>query len=78
MNLKAFLLTFVFVYVLISVPSILGMDYVIDWVSEASLLQKLKGYGMESLIKNFMIKTVIAIIVGLVVSSLYVRRQRPK
>jgi hypothetical protein len=43
MNLKAFLIKFVIVYVSISLPEIFGIGTVIDWVPEATLFQKLKG-----------------------------------
>lgn len=77
MNLKAFLITFVFVYVLIiSLPAILGIGYVIDWVPEATLFQKFKGYVIDGLLNNFLIKTVIACIAGIVVSLVITKRRR--
>lgn len=75
MNLKAFLITFVFVYVLISLPAILGIGYVIDWVTEATLFQKFKGYVMDGLLNSFLTKTVIACIVGIVVSLVISKRR---
>ncbi|WP_043932776.1 hypothetical protein [Bacillus sp. EB01] len=78
MNLKAFLLTFVVVYLLISIPSILGIGYVIDWAPEATLLQKIKGYVISGLLNNFVIKTVIAVIVGFIINSPIFRRQKSK
>ncbi|ALC90758.1 hypothetical protein AM500_13900 [Bacillus sp. FJAT-18017] len=78
MNLKAFLLTFVIVYVLISLPSILGIGHVIDWVPEASLWQKFNGYVINGLLTNFVVKTVIALITGLVISFPIFRRQQSK
>jgi hypothetical protein len=76
MNLKAFLLTFVVVYVLISIPSILGIGYVIDWTPEASLSQKIKGYLISGLLNYFVIKTVIAVIVGFIINFPIFRRQK--
>ena len=75
MNLKAFLITFVFVYVLISLPEILGIGYVIDWVPEATVFQKFQGYVMDGLLNKFLIKTVIACIVGIVVSLVISKRR---
>lgn len=78
MNLKTFLITFVFVYILISLPGILGIGYVIDWVSEATLFQKFKGYVVDGLLNNFLIKTVIAVTVGIVVSLVTSTRRQSK
>lgn len=75
MNLKAFLIGFVLVYILISLPGIIGIGYVIDWVSEATLFQKFKGYVVDGLLDNFLIKIVIASIVGVVVSFVIARRR---
>ncbi len=74
MNVKAFLITFVFVYVSISLPEILGIGYAIDWVPEAKLFQKFKGYVIDGLLNNFLIKTVIACIVGIVVNLVISKR----
>ncbi|RDU37182.1 hypothetical protein DRW41_10910 [Neobacillus piezotolerans] len=78
MNLKTFLLNFVFVYVLISLPSIVGIGYVIDWVPEATLFKQFKGYVIDGLLNNFVIKNVIAIIVGFVVTLIIFKRQQTK
>lgn len=40
----------------------------IDWIPEATLFQKFKGYVIDSLLNNYLIKTLIATIVGIVVS----------
>jgi len=68
MNLKVFIITFIFFYVLISLPALLGVGYVIDWVPEATLLQKFKGYVIDGFLNNILIKTVIACIVGIIFS----------
>jgi len=78
MNLKAFLIIFVLVYVSISLPEIFGIGTVIDWVPEATLFQKLKGYVIEGLLNNFLGKTVIACIVGIVVSLVISKRRQSK
>lgn len=76
MNLKALFIAFVFVYVLISLPAILGIGYIIEWVPEATLFQKIKGYVVEGLLNNFLIKVVIAFIVGIVVSLVISKRRQ--
>ena len=78
MNLKAFLIIFVLVYVSISLPEIFGIGTVIDWVDEATFFQKLKGYVIEGLLNNFLGKTVIACIVGIVVSLVISKRRQSK
>ena len=64
MGIKTFLLSFIVIYILISLPMMLGIGYVIDWRPEATELQKFKGYVIEGLTNNYLIKIVISIIVG--------------
>lgn len=60
MHLKKFVITFISVYVLISLPAILGIRYVIDWVPETTIFQKFNGYVVNGLAENSLIKIVIA------------------
>lgn len=76
MNLKAFLVSFVIAFLLISLPSLFGIGYVIDWTPEASLFQKFTGYVAEVFFNNFPIKLILASLVGIVVSFVMARRQR--
>lgn len=78
MNLKAFFITFVLVYIAISLPAIVGIGYVIDWIPEATWYQKLKGYVMDGLQNHFLIKTIIASIAGIVVSVVITKRRNSK
>ncbi|KGP71025.1 hypothetical protein [Pontibacillus yanchengensis] len=78
MNLKALVLTFIFVYFMVSLPGILGVGYVIDWVPGTSNFQKFKGYLFEGLTQNILIKTVIAFIVGIIVSLIISMRSQSK
>ena len=55
-NMKTFILSFIVVYVLISLPVMLGFGYVIDWHPEATFLQKFNGYVMEGLTNNYLMK----------------------
>ena len=77
MNIKTFIIGFIVIYILISLPAILGIGYVIDWVPEATFLQKFKGYVIEGLTNNYLIKIVISIIVG-VIFSLFLQKRNVK
>ena len=77
MDIKTFLLSFSVVYLLFSLPAMLGGGYVIDWVTEATLLQKLKGYVIEGFTNNYLIKIVISIIVS-AIFSLFLRKRNSK
>ena len=70
MNMKTFVISFIVIYILISLPAMLGIGYVIDWMPEATELQKFKGYVIEGLTNNYLIKIVISIIVGAIFSLL--------
>ena len=74
MGIKTFLLSFIVIYILISLPTMLGIGYVIDWVPEATELQKFKGYVIEGLTNNYLIKIVISIIVGAIFSFFLQKR----
>lgn len=75
MNSNTFILSFIIVYVLISIPAMLGIGYVIDWVPEATLLQKLGGYVKEGLSNNYLLKIVISLIVALIISLFLPKRK---
>ena len=74
-NRKTFILSFIVVYLLISLPMMLGFGYVIDWDPEATFLQKFIGYVKEGLTNNYLIKIVISFIVGAIVSLLLSNRK---
>ena len=57
-NTKSFMIVFIAVYFLMSLPGMLAIGYVIDWVPEATLIQKFKGYVIEGLTNNFKSKIV--------------------
>ena len=74
MNMKMFIIVFIVIYILISLPAIVGIGHVIDWVPEATGLQKFKGYVIGGLTDNYLIKIVVSIIVG-VIFSLFLQKQ---
>ena len=55
----------------------LGGGHVIVWVTEATLLQKFKGYVMEGFTINYPIKVVISIIVS-AKFTLFLRKRNRK
>lgn len=77
MNLKMLLITFVVAYVLISLPALFGIGYVIDWVPEATLFQKFKGYFIDGLLMNFLVKLIIASVAAVVVHFVIPFRRKP-
>lgn len=74
-NTKSFMLVFVSVYLLMSLPAMLGIGYVIDWIPEASLSQQLRGYVIEGLTNGFQLKIAISAIASLVLITLLSRRR---
>ena len=76
MYLKVFLGCFVFVYTLISLPAILGIGNVIEWVPEATLFQKFKVYVVDGLGNNFIVKSVIASMVAVVVTLVMPKKRK--
>ena len=71
MKIKTFLLGFISVYLLLSVPALLGIGSVIDWVLEATFVQKFTGIVIEGLTRHTLIKSVLATIISLSVSLLF-------
>lgn len=65
-KIKTFVIGFIIAYVLISIPAMFGIGYVIDWVPEATFLQKFKGYVINGLVDNYLLKIIISVIVGVV------------
>lgn len=60
MNRKTFFLSFIITYTLISLPAMLGIGSIIDWVPEATFIQKFKGYIIEGFINNYLIKLIVS------------------
>ena len=75
LNRKTFILSFIVVYLLISLPVMLGFGYVIDWDPEATFVQKFNGYVIEGLTNNYLMKIIISLIVGAIVSLLLSNRK---
>lgn len=75
MNRKTFFLSFIVTYILISLPAMFGIGYVIDWVPEATFIQKFKGYIIEGFINNYLIKLVVSLIVGIIFGLLFLPKR---
>ncbi|TFE00582.1 hypothetical protein [Jeotgalibacillus salarius] len=75
MKLKTFTSSFIAFYILLSLPGMLGIGYVIDWTSEATLFQKLRGYVLEGLVSHFYVKVAVSIVISAVLSIFLYRRQ---
>ncbi|HCN59398.1 MAG TPA: hypothetical protein DIS82_14690 [Exiguobacterium sp.] len=75
MNMKSFLLSFILIYLLPSLPAFFGITYVIDWVPEATLGQKFNGYVIEGLKNQFLLKSLCAVIASIVLSLLLSNRK---
>ena len=67
-NVRTLVAGFMIVYLLMSLPAMFGIGFVIDWNPEATFSQQWKGYVMEGLAKNYLIKIVISIIVSVIFS----------
>ena len=74
-NMKTFILSFIVLYLMISLPVMLGFGYVIDWDPEATVLQKFNGYVIEGLTNNYLMKIIISLVVGAFVSLFLAKRK---
>jgi hypothetical protein len=64
--LKRFSIVFILVYIVISLPNILGLGYVIDWVPKATVFQKVKGYLVEGFKYGYHVKLPVSAFFALV------------
>ncbi|WP_442600180.1 hypothetical protein [Neobacillus sp. D3-1R] len=68
MSYKRLLIIFLTIYLLVSLPDILGVGFVvIDWVPEASFFQKITGSVINGITENYIYKLAIAFAVTLFV-----------
>ncbi|WP_040285067.1 hypothetical protein [Sporosarcina koreensis] len=67
--MKVFLITFAAVYLILSLPAFLTAGYVIDWIPEAGLWQKVGAYTAEGLAAGAIWKTAVAGLAALLLSS---------
>ncbi|MCA1029804.1 hypothetical protein LCL95_02005 [Bacillus timonensis] len=63
-------------FLIMSLPFMLGFGYEIDWVNEATAIQKVTGHIVEGLTLHFTIKLLLSIVLGtIIVYSMYYRKK---
>lgn len=75
MSIKKCIAGFIITYILISLPAIFGFGYVIDWIPEATNLQKFKGYVFYGLTNGYLFKSVVSILMSAAVDLLISKRK---
>ncbi|ASI35292.1 hypothetical protein A0126_17110 (plasmid) [Exiguobacterium sp. N4-1P] len=76
MNIKMLILVFLIVYLALSLPALFGIGLVIDWVPEATVVQKFNGYVLVGLTDNYLFKCVMAGLISIVLQLIISKRQR--
>ena len=74
MSIKKCIAGFIITYILISLPAIFGFGYVIDWIPEATTIQKFKGYVIYGLTNGYLIKSVVSMLMSAAVNLLISKR----
>ena len=72
--MKKLIGTIVTVYLVLSVPSLLGIGRVIDWVPEATILQIIHVTVVEGLTENFFLKCMISITISFFIRIFLMKR----
>ncbi len=75
MIIKRFILSFVITYLFLSLLLSFSIGYTIDWIPEATLTQKIKGYVIEGFTRFKIIKLLIATGGGTRYSILYLKQR---
>ncbi|KNH35635.1 hypothetical protein ACS74_07070 [Exiguobacterium acetylicum] len=70
MIIKRFILSVIITYLFLSLLLSFSIGYTIDWIPEATLAQKIKGYVFEGFTRFNVIKLLIAVGVGTLYSLL--------
>lgn len=78
MKIKMLMFIFLVVYLILSLPALFGIGLVIDWVPEATLLQKINGYVLVGLTDNYLFKCVMAGLISVVLNLLLSKRKTSK
>jgi len=77
MIIKRFILSFVITYLFLSLLLSFSIGYTIDWIPEATLTQKIKGYVIEGFTRFNIIKLLIAAGGGTLYGLLYLKPGSP-
>lgn len=75
MIIKRFILSVIITYLFLSLLLSFSIGYTIDWITEATLTQKIKGYAFEGFTRFNVIKLLIATGVGTWCSFLYLKQR---
>lgn len=75
MIIKRFILSVIITYLFLSLLLSFSIGYTIDWIPEATLAQKIKGYAFEGFTRFNFIKLLIAVGVGTLYSFLYLKQR---
>ena len=78
MKIKMLVLVFLVVYLVLSLPTLFGIGFVIDWVPEATFIQKFNGYVIEGLLNNYPFKFIMAGLISVVLNLLLSKRKTSK
>ncbi|WP_214894189.1 hypothetical protein [Exiguobacterium sp. H66] len=78
MNIKMLILVFLIVYLALSLPALFGIRLVIDWVPEATVVQKFNGYVLVGLTDNYLFKCVMAGLISVILNLLLPKRKTSK
>ena len=76
MKIKMLMFVFLIVYLALSLPTLFGIGLVIDWVPEATVVQKFNGYVLVGLTDNYLFKFVMAGLISIVLQLVMSKRQR--
>ena len=69
---------FLVVYLILSLPALFGIGLVIDWVPEATVIQKFNGYVLVGLTDNYLFKCVMAGLISVILNLLLPKRKTSK
>lgn len=75
MIVKRFILSVIITYLFLSLLLYFSIGYTIDWIPEATLAQKIKGYAFEGFTRFNVIKLLIAAGVGILYILLYSKQR---
>ena len=75
MIIKRFVISFVIIYLFLSILLTFSLGYTIDWIPEATIAQKIKGYAFEGFTRFNFIKVLIAVGIGTLYSLFYLKQR---
>ena len=78
MKIKMLMFIFLVVYLILSLPALFGIGLVIDWVPEATVIQKFNGYVLVGLTDNYLFKCVMAGLISVILNLLLPKRKTSK